>query len=141
MPDHESVPLENLKVLIVEDDVDSLEMLRLVLENSGAEVTSVDRSHKAVEELGKDKFDVMISDLGLPGMDGNDLIREIRETLGLGPDKLPAIALSGYAAEDDRNRSLNNGFQIHLQKPLDVSNLASTIISLLGRTDQNKPVG
>ena len=141
MPDHESVPLENLKVLIVEDDVDSLEMLRLVLENSGAEVTSVDRSHKAVEELGKDKFDVMISDLGLPGMDGNDLIREIRETLGLGPDKLPAIALSGYAAEDDRNRSLNNGFQVHLQKPLDVSNLASTIISLLGRTDQNKPVG
>ena len=137
-PDKENVPLSHLKVLIVEDDVDSLEMLRLVLENSGAEVTSVDRSQKAVEELGRNQFDVMISDLGLPGMDGHDLIREIRGPLGINADDLPAIALSGYVAEDDRHRSLSNGFQMHLQKPLDISTLASTIKDLLDQTNGGK---
>ena len=140
-PDRENVPLEKTKVLIVEDDIDSLEMLRLVLENSGAEVTSVDRSQKAVEELGRNKFDVIISDLGLPGMDGNDLIREIRGRLGIDAIDLPAIALSGYVAEDDRHRSLSNGFQLHLQKPLDVSTLASTIRQLLDQNARKQPLG
>jgi PAS domain S-box-containing protein len=137
--DEKEVPLDHMKVLIVEDDVDSLEMLRLVLENSGAVVTSVDRSQKAVDELGRNKFDIMISDLGLPGMDGHDLIREIRGSLGIDADELPAIALSGYAADDDRHRSLSNGFQMHLQKPLDVSTLASTIRNLLDQTNRNQP--
>ena len=119
------------RILIVEDDADSLEMLRLVLENYGAEVIPVDRSHKAVEELGRTKFDLMISDLGLPEMDGFDLIHEVRNGLGLVPSMLPAIALSGYVAEDDRHRSLSSGFQLHLQKPLDISTIALTIKSLL----------
>lgn len=138
LPDKEAATLEHTKVLIVEDDVDSLEMLRLVLESSGADVTPVDRSQKAVEVLGRQKFDVMISDLGLPGMDGHDLIREVRETLGIDAEQLPAIALSGYVAEDDRHRSLSNGFQIHLQKPLDVSTLASTIRQLLDQNARNR---
>jgi CheY-like chemotaxis protein len=133
--------LERTRVLVVEDDIDSLEMLRLVLEQSGAVVTTVDRSQKAVEELTRQKFDVMISDLGLPGMDGHDLIREIRGPLGLDADALPAIALSGYVAEDDRYRSLTNGFQMHLQKPLDISTLASTIKDLLEQTGRNKELG
>jgi len=129
--DFEEAKLDNTRVLIVEDDLDSQEMLRLVLETSGAQVVSVDRSQKAVEALARTKFDVMISDLGLPGMNGHDLIREIRGKLGIDAETLPAIALSGYVAEDDRNRSLSNGFQLHLQKPLDVTTLASTIKSLL----------
>ena len=141
--DHDEldVPLDHTKILIVEDDIDSLEMLRLVLENSGASVTSVDRSQKAVDELARNKFDVMISDLGLPGMDGHDLIREVRGSLGINADELPAIALSGYVADDDRHRSLSNGFQMHLQKPLDVSTLATTIRTLLDQTNRNKPTG
>lgn len=138
-PDERDVPLDRTKVLIVEDDIDSLEMLKLVLENFGAVVTSVDRSQKAVDELARNKFDVMISDLGLPDMDGHDLIREVRESLGIASDELPAIALSGYVADDDRHRSLSNGFQLHLQKPLDVSTLASTIRSLLDRKNGNEP--
>ena len=140
-PDRQNAPLNRTRVLIVEDDHDSLEMLRLVLENSGAEVTSVDRSQKAVDELGRNKFDVMISDLGLPGMDGHDLIREIRGPLGIDATELPAIALSGYVAEDDRHRSLSNGFQMHLHQPLDVSTLAATIRELLDRSLSQKPVG
>ena len=127
--------LEQKRILIVEDDADSLEMLRLVLENYGAVVIPVDRSRKAVEELGRSKFDLIISDLGLPEMDGFDLIHEVRNSLGLVPSMLPAIALSGYVAEDDRHRSLSSGFQLHLQKPLDISTIAITIKSLLERSN------
>jgi PAS domain S-box-containing protein len=129
--DSDATLLVQKRILIVEDDADSLEMLRLVLENYGAVVIPVDHSRKAVEELGRSKFDLMISDLGLPEMDGFDLIHEVRNSLGLVPSMLPAIALSGYVAEDDRHRSLSSGFQLHLQKPLDISTIAITIKSLL----------
>ena len=128
-------------MLIVEDDLDSLELLKVVLESSGAEVKAVDRSQKAVEELSKNRFDLMISDLGLPEMDGHDLIREVRGELGIDAEELPAIALSGYVAEDDRHRSLSNGFQLHLQKPLDISTLAGTISDLLKRQKSEKLAG
>jgi CheY-like chemotaxis protein len=129
--------LERLRVLIVEDDEDSLEMLRLVLEQHGADVTSVDRGQAAVEVLNAGGFDLIISDLGLPGMNGFDLIREIRGKLGIDAERMPAIALSGYVAEDDRHRSLSDGFQLHLQKPLDVSTLAESVRSLLNRKASN----
>lgn len=135
------VCLEKTRVLIVEDDLDSLELLKVVLESSGAEVKAVDRSLKAVEELSKSRFDLMISDLGLPEMDGHDLIRQIRVKLGLSAEDLPAIALSGYVSEEDRHRSLSNGFQLHLQKPLDISTLAGTIRDLLKRPKSEKPTG
>jgi signal transduction histidine kinase/CheY-like chemotaxis protein len=123
--------LQSTKILVVEDDTDSLEMLRLLLETAGAEVTPVDHGQKAVDELSRNDFDLMISDLGLPEMDGYDLIKTVRHDLGLRPENLPAIALSGYVAEDDRHRSLSSGFQLHLQKPLDISSLTPTILSLL----------
>jgi len=119
-------------ILIVEDDIDSLEMLRVSLESAGALVRTVDRSRAAVDVLRNNgRFDLMISDLGLPEMDGYDLIREIRGGLSISPEQLPAIALSGYASDEDRERSLANGFQLHLQKPLDISALPNAIRSLI----------
>ena len=121
-------------ILIVEDDIDSLEMLRVSLESAGAHVESVDRSRKAVDVLRNGRgFDVMISDLGLPEMDGYDLIREIRGGLAISPEQLPAIALSGYASDDDRARSLANGFQLHLEKPLDISMLPDAIRRVINK--------
>lgn len=120
------------KVLVVEDNVDSLEMLQVMLEHLGAVVTGVETSSDAIVELGRDKFDLIISDLGLPGIDGFDLIREVRSKLGIDADALPAIALSGYAGADDRDRSLSNGFQVHLEKPLDVSKLELSLAALIG---------
>lgn len=126
--------LVDTNILIVEDDVDSLEMLRVSLESAGAHVQSVDRSRKAVDVLRTHRgFDVMISDLGLPEMDGYDLIREVRGGLDISPEQLPAIALSGYASEEDRERSLANGFQLHLQKPLDISTLPDAIRSVINK--------
>ena len=75
----------------------------------------------------------MISDLGLPEMDGYDLIREIRGGLAISPEQLPAIALSGYASDDDRARSLANGFQLHLEKPLDISMLPDAIRRVINK--------
>ena len=123
--------LQSTRILVVEDDSDSLEMLRLLLETAGAEVTPVDHGKKAVDELSRNNYDLMISDLGLPEMDGYDLIKTIRDDLGLRAENLPAIALSGYVAEDDRFRSLSSGYQLHLQKPLDITALTPTILSLL----------
>jgi CheY-like chemotaxis protein len=126
--------LSDTSILIVEDDLDSLEMLRVSLESAGARVESVDRSRKAVDALRKNpRFDVIISDLALPEMDGYDLIREIRGGLSIPPEQLPAIALSGYASDEDRARSIANGFQLHLQKPLDITTLPKTIRGVINK--------
>ena len=126
--------LSDTSILIVEDDLDSLEMLRVSLESAGARVESVDRSRKAVDALRKNpQFDVIISDLALPEMDGYDLIREIRGGLSIPPEQLPAIALSGYASDEDRARSIANGFQLHLQKPLDITTLPKTIRGVINK--------
>ena len=127
--------LSGSRLLIVEDDIDSLDMLRVVLQHEGADVATVDRSDRALEELKKQKFDVMISDLGMPFMDGYDLIREVRHTLGISPDELPAIAISGYVGADDRSRALENGFQVHLPKPLDISPLPDIIAKLVQKKE------
>ena len=74
---------------------------------------------------------MLISDLGMPEMDGYDLINAVRHELGIGPTELPALALSGYSGADDRERSLTCGFQVHLAKPLEMSALLSTIVGLL----------
>jgi PAS domain S-box-containing protein len=132
--DFDEKVLADTNLLIVEDDIDSLELLRISLESSGAAVTSVDRSSKAIDELKSRKFDLMISDLGLPEIDGYDLIRQIRDNLRIAPNELPAVALSGYASDEDRNRSLAHGFQLHLQKPLDISTLPRTIRELIKRS-------
>jgi CheY-like chemotaxis protein len=123
--------LADTRLLVVEDDPDSLAMLSIALEQCGAEVTAVDRSSKALDELKKARFDAVISDLGMPVIDGYDLMREIRGSLKLGPRELPAIALSGYASKGDRDRALASGFQMHLAKPFDVSFLPEMIRSLL----------
>ena len=122
--------LDGYRILLVEDDADSLEMLRIALGFRGADVTPVASSAEALMQLNENKFDLLISDLGLPGMDGYDLIGKIRNELNLSSETLPAIALSGYAAADDRTRSLSAGFQLHLPKPLDLTILTENIATL-----------
>jgi PAS domain S-box-containing protein len=128
-------PLSGLSVLIVEDDIDSLEMLEVALQRFGASVTAVSRSAEVLKKLANDKFDVLISDLGLPVVDGFQMIKEIRGSMAITSSDLPAIALSGYVGHDDRNRSLESGFQRHLAKPLDIDALPNVILSVIGVSD------
>ena len=80
-----------------------------------------------LDERGHERFDAMLTDIGMPGMDGYGLIRTIRENMGLDATMLPAIAVTALARADDRNRALASGFQEHLAKPYSVAQLVTAV--------------
>ena len=125
--DNRAEALEGLKILLVEDDHGALEMLTVYLSMEGAVVTGCDDAADALERLKTERFDLMIADIGMPYMNGHDLIKTVREELGLDGKTLPAVALSGFAAKSDKESSLACGFQAHLTKPLDPEDLISSI--------------
>ena len=107
-------PLDGLRLLLVEDDTDSREMMALLLEDSGAKVTSATHAFAALKALDEEQFDVMVADVGLPHMDGYALVRKMREA----GRRTPAVALTGYATPADRALALDAGFDDHLGKPV-----------------------
>ena len=127
----ESIDLSNLRVLVVEDDADSRALLRRIVLGIGAQVIEAPNAAMAVEALANSRPHLLISDVGMPGRDGLDLMRDLRSQ-GYTEEILPAIALTAFAREEDRNRALSAGFQIHLTKPIDASNLRRAIIKLAG---------
>lgn len=118
-----------IEILVIDDEMDSLNILTLVFEQEGAEVRSAASAKEALDIFNRSTPDLIISDIGMPEVDGYTLITEIR-ALPQGK-KLPAIALSAYAGDVDRQRSLNVGFQEHLNKPVDIFNLLNVTIKLL----------
>jgi PAS domain S-box-containing protein len=126
--DQSSRPLEGLRILLVDDDTDALELMNFVLTAKGASLTGVPSVSAALQALESQRFELLISDLGMPGMDGYELIQQVRHTVDA--DKLPAIALTGFVSSDDRERVLEAGFQVHLPKPVDIEKLLSLILSL-----------
>jgi signal transduction histidine kinase len=112
-------PLDGVRILVVEDDQDSLELLRMVLEGAGATVTGVMSGKQALEEPGP--FDLIISDIGMPEMDGYAFMRRFRATPT--ESKVPAIALTAYARFEDSERALASGYQQHIAKPVDAIDL------------------
>ena len=125
--------LEGLRVLAVEDQAEMRESLRQMLEEQGAFVTTAASGLDALEALRTrpDDFDAMVSDIGMPTMDGYELIRRVRNELGLGTDRLLAVALTAYARDEDRARALQFGFQAHLTKPYQVGQLVAILNQLL----------
>ena len=125
--------LEGLRVLAVEDQAEMRESLRQMLEEQGAFVTTAASGLEALEALRTrpDDFDAMVSDIGMPTMDGYELIRRVRNELGLGTDRLLAVALTAYARDEDRARALQFGFQAHLTKPYQVGQLVVILNQLL----------
>jgi signal transduction histidine kinase len=119
------LPLAGVRVLLVEDDRDSREMMTLFLEQAGATVDPAPNAQRALEALESAPPDVVLADVGLPHMDGHALVREIRQR-GF---TMPAVALTGYASVADRARALESGFTAHLGKPV----VAETIIDVLSR--------
>jgi PAS domain S-box-containing protein len=124
--------LEGLRLLAVEDQAEMLESLRQMLEEQGACVTTAASGLEALEALRAQPqgFDAIVSDIGMPSMDGYELIRRVRNDLGLGPDRLLAVALTAYAREEDRARALQSGFQAHLTKPYQVGQLIAILRQL-----------
>jgi signal transduction histidine kinase/ActR/RegA family two-component response regulator len=122
--------LQGLRLLVVEDDPDSLELVTMLLEGNGAAVKSVGSGQEALAALGPWNPHVLIADLGLPDLDGYALISRIRARESESSNRLPAVALTAYIAAEDRNRALGAGFDIHLYKPVEVDKLVDTIAKI-----------
>jgi PAS domain S-box-containing protein len=126
--------LDGLQVLVVDDEADTRALLTFVLEQCGAGVTVAASVAEALAALRRGAADVLVSDIGMPGEDGYDLIRKVR---ALAPEQgghIPAVALTAYAKEEDRRRALLAGYQMHVAKPVDPAKLATVVASVVGRT-------
>lgn len=103
--------------LVVDDVADVTDMLSVLLTYEGYEVVTADSGFAALDAARQQKFDVIISDIGMPGMNGYDLARTLRTLPGY--DKVPMVAVTGFSMFDDRRRSLDAGFNAHLTKPIE----------------------
>jgi signal transduction histidine kinase/ActR/RegA family two-component response regulator len=125
--------LDGLSIVAVDDETDALGLLRTILEAAGARVTTVDSAPLALSALAADPPDALIADIGMPGMDGFSLIREVRQSLPSPARHVPALALTAYARSEDRIAALAHGFQMHVAKPVDPAELVLAVARLAQR--------
>jgi len=116
-----------LGVLLVDDHADVLEAHARMLSEQGAAVTTAASAHAALDLLAARRFDIVVSDLGMPGMDGYALIRRVRGELGLDAQALPAVAVTAFVRSEDRDAALDAGYQACLQKPVSPVQFARTV--------------
>jgi PAS domain S-box-containing protein len=123
--------LEHIRVLLVDDDPDTRGMMQTVLAQRGAQVTAASSAAEALACVERETPDVLLSDIGMPGMDGYALIRELRERPSA--RGIPAAALTAYAHADDRGQAIAAGYQLHVAKPVEPAELVAVVASLAGR--------
>jgi signal transduction histidine kinase len=123
--------LAGVRVLVVDDDQSTLEMLTTALGTTGAQVISAQSARDALERVTEDSPDVIVSDIAMPGEDGYWLIEHVR-TLGGERGRTPAIALTALARREDRARVLNAGYQLHMAKPVELTELQAQVATLVG---------
>ena len=122
--------LAGVRVLVVEDEADTRELLRVLLTRSGATVEAVISAGAALAAVEEHPPDVLVSDLGLPGTDGYELVRRVKAFERKTQVRVPAIALTAYALDEDRQRALRVGFEAHVTKPVEPAELVRAIASL-----------
>lgn len=126
--------LKDLCVLIVDDEEDARDLVRTVLVQCGAEVSAASSAQEAIALIARERPDVLVCDIGMPGEDGYALIRHVRALPIERGGETPAVALTAYAREDDKARALAAGFQVHLSKPIQPSKLVAVVAGVAGRT-------
>jgi len=124
-------PLEGIRLLIVDDNTDTREFLGFLLEQQGAIVTLAASASEALAAIMQSKPDLLLSDLGMPDVDGYTLIRKLRAMPANLGGQIPAIALSAYAAETTQKQVFTAGFQLHIAKPADPAKLVAAIAGLV----------
>jgi len=123
--------LYGLKILVVDDDVDTRELIEWVLKRVGAEVTSVGSAREALEALAREKPHVLVSDIAMPEEDGYSLLKKIRALPPESGGRIPAIALTAHSLVQDRLQSLRAGFQNHVPKPVVPEELVEVVASII----------
>jgi CheY-like chemotaxis protein len=125
--------LSGLRVLVVDDDRDTRELVAVVLTTCGAEMVTVGSATEALNQMERQRFDLLISDIGMPEMNGYDLIGTIRQLGEEHGGRIPALALTAYAGTDDRKRALAAGYGMHIPKPFVAAELIGAAIFLTER--------
>ncbi|HEY3667000.1 MAG TPA: response regulator [Polyangiaceae bacterium] len=129
--------LRDVRVLVVDDNEDTLDLIAIALESEGARVMQAASVPAAMSIVLGNRLDVLVSDIGMPGEDGYDLMRRLRAD-GSSARGLPAVAVTAFGAREDRLKALAVGFQEHLQKPFDAASLVDVVARLAtGMPPQN----
>jgi signal transduction histidine kinase/CheY-like chemotaxis protein len=131
--DFVSMELHDLTVLVVDDQPDARELILRVLEDCSARVITAASAEEAVPLVESRRPDVLITDIGMPGADGYELLRRVRDLGASRGGRVPAIALTAFARSEDRTRALRAGFMVHVSKPVDPSELVATVAAVAGR--------
>jgi CheY-like chemotaxis protein len=125
--------LDGLRILIVDDEPDTRDLLRQGLEYCGANVRLAGSAAEAVDAIVAEVPDILISDIGMPGIDGYDLIRQIRQLPADAGGKVAAIALTAYTRVEDRLQALRAGYDMHVPKPVELAELVAVAASVARR--------
>jgi PAS domain S-box-containing protein len=132
--DFKVVDLSEIKVLVVDDEADARDLIRRIVEECGAEVLTAGSAMEALQMVEQDRPHVLVSDIGMPGVDGYEFLRRVRALGEAKGGKVHAIALTAFARSEDRTRALRAGFLYHVSKPVEPSELIATLASAAGRT-------
>ena len=127
------IDLADVRILVVEDELDALDLITIDLTAHGAKVCGASSAAEALELLRAEQFDLMISDIGMADTDGYKLIKQVRRQEGQHGEHIPAIALTAYARTQDRIRALNAGYNTHVAKPVEIKELVTVVKCLTGK--------
>ncbi|MGH9159825.1 MAG: hybrid sensor histidine kinase/response regulator [Vicinamibacteraceae bacterium] len=136
MADRSSSPRTDARVLVVDDEPDARELLRVLLESHGAQVMAVGSAGEALHALQSHAFDLLLADIGMPEQDGYSLISAVRSLPAERGGQMPAVAVTAYVGMRERERALNAGYDWHLAKPVDGDQLIAIVVRM---TDDRMP--
>jgi DNA-binding response OmpR family regulator len=125
--------LGGVRVLAVDDDADALGLLKDVLQAAGADVATASSAASALETIRAFRPQVLVADIGMPDVDGFELIKRIRSSEDPAISDVPAAALTAFARSEDRTKALQSGFEMHLSKPVDPGELVASVATLVRR--------
>lgn len=126
-------PLSGLRVLVVDDDDDTRELIAFILEQYQVQVTQAASASEALAAIARQQPDILLSDISMPDEDGYSLIRQVRTLEAQKGGHIPAVALTAFASTKERTQALGAGFQMHVSKPVEASELVSIVANLTGR--------
>jgi PAS domain S-box-containing protein len=128
--------LRGIRVLLVDDEPDNLDLLKIILTQEGAIATAVATGKEALEIASTNSFDLLISDIGMPEINGYQLLQQLRALSSQANNSIIAIALTAFAQREDEEKALSTGFQAYFSKPFDLVELVDAIAKLLNRTSK-----